>query len=391
MSQSVLKIEQVRLAIQEIYQSPLVKQSYFGLSEAIRCWAEDSNDPDENEEKRIFDGLQSLTGFLQNKGHDSEADEVVGLTLQFFPERYFPQLPRTRAYKDIDLRLFRLTKDALRSSSNSEEKIEALTLFEDNFCEAIQDLELLAAEIMAGKFKSRSSGTAGDLFRSFSNAAQILQDSPGKDNIWSLMNQLAMKINISIGGYYQAYLLMKGIESVKATKPTGWLFEEMRRNEIFFWRNHCWKNIDEALLAKDESKLSYWIDNSLPFLETGYERDNLLAIKNSVSHNTRHFSKTMIIVGAILVAGSVLVYAIWQRASIEKNLNLEQSRKELVQAIRNGFSPENRLSEAWKQEISPNLQIKTRMLLAKQGHRCDLMEGFEYLRNQVCGFSEAPP
>lgn len=365
MIQSASKTELVRLAIQEIYQSPLAGQGYSGLSEAIRSWAEESPETDENEEKRIFDGLQSLTGFLQSKGHDSEADEVVGLILRFFPERYFPQLPRTRAYKEIDLRLFRLTRDSLGSTPNLEEKKEALALFEESFCEAVQNLQILVSEIAEGKFKSRNLGVAGDLFRSFSNAAKLLQDTPGKDNIWSLMNQLAMKINISLGGYHQAYLLMKGIESVKATKPTGWLLEEMKRNEIFFWRNYCWQNIDEALVAKDDSKLSYWIDNSLPFLETGYERDNLLAMKESVSHGAWHFSRMMLISCTILIAGSILVYTIRKNAQSAKSLDLDQSRKELVQAIRTGFNPETQQPEAWKQEITSDAEVQRRTALSE--------------------------
>lgn len=263
-----MKIELVRRAIQEVYQSPLARQSYDDLAAAIRTWEGDSAENDEDEEKRIYDGLQSLTGFLQNKEYESEADEVVSFTLKFFPERYFPQLPRTRAYKDLDLLLFKSARQALQNLPDSKEKLAKLDLFQEHFRESIQDLELLACEIAEGKFNKNGTGTAGELYRSFADAALQLQGISIKDNIWTLMNQLAMKINISINGYNQAFLLLKGIESVKAEKPSGWLREEMKRNEIFFWRNYCWKNIDEAVVAGDNSKIVYWIDNSLPYMKT---------------------------------------------------------------------------------------------------------------------------
>lgn len=360
MSQPVIKIELVRRAIQEVYQSPLAEKSYADLSATIRTWEEDSPENDEDEEKRIYDGLQSLTGFLQNKGYESEADEVVSFTLKFFPERYFPELPRTRAYKDLDLLLFKSARQALKNIPDSEEKLAILNLFEEHYREAIQDLELLASEIAEGKFKKNGTGTAGELFRCFADAALQLQNTPVKDNIWTLMNQLAMKINISINGYNQAFLLLNGIEKVNAEKPSGWLREEMIRNEIFFWRNYCWKNIDEAVVAKDNSQIVYWIDNSLPFMKTGYERTNLLSLRAGTAMNTKPFPRQFLTGGTIFIVIAAIVFIISREPEAKKSLNLEQSREELIQSIRTGFQTEEKKPQTWQQIVSQASKINSK-------------------------------
>lgn len=340
MSQSESPIELVRLAMQDVYQSPCAPEKYTALSNAIRQWEYGNPPPEPGEDQKIFDGLQSLISFLQKKGFNGEADDIFSLILKFFPENYFPELPRAEVSRDLDLHLFEEAKKFLTSKPHPEKLHKALEDFEEQFRRSNLNLPLLASEVASGSFQGEGEGRAGELFRSFAEAAVMLQDSAIKDIPWALMNQLAMRVNNTISGFNQAYLILKAIEMVKTARPSGWLRDEMARNEAFFLRNYCWKNIDEAVAAKDDAQIIYWIDKFLPFVKMGYERSNLLLLRQSTVKHLRSFPRSVLVAFGVMAIVMIVLSVVWLEPESKRSLNLDNARKELIQAVRTGIKPE---------------------------------------------------
>ena len=84
MGSSILQLEQVRKAIQEVYQLPERAESYLELQKAIQLWEKAFGGEEDDENRRIFDGLQSLHAFLNNKGLASEALQIFYLQITVF-------------------------------------------------------------------------------------------------------------------------------------------------------------------------------------------------------------------------------------------------------------------------------------------------------------------
>ena len=361
MGASILQLEQVRKAIHEIYQLPERTEPYLELQRAIQSWEKASGSEEDDEGRRIFDGLQSLHNFLDNKELTSQASEIFFLQVTVFPELYFPKLPKVRSQQKLDLELFAAMRQALAGKTTSEKVRQALSGFEESFRRANLNLPLLASEVASGEFHREGAGRAGEFFRSFAEVATLLQDTPARDTPWELMNQLAMKINNQVSGFNQSYLFLKALETIKTARPAGWVRDEIARNQEFYQRNFCWKNIDDAFIAGDYLRQTHWIDRALLCVSDEFERKYLLDLRNRAARKTGRSAQPY--VGGVLLVLLVvfIIVLIKTEPETRKSLNLDLARKDLMKAIGRATKDEQPESDfPVNNDISPVRRISSR-------------------------------
>ena len=340
MGASILQLEQVHKAIQEIYQLPERTGAYLELQKAILAWEKAGGVDDDDESRRIFDGLQSLHNFLNSKGVSGRAAEIFFLQVTVFPELYFPKLPKVRSQQRLDLELFAAMRQALAGKTTSEKIRQALSGFEESFRRANLNLPLLASEVSSGEFHREGTGRAGEFFRSFAEVATLLQDTPARDTPWELMNQLAMKINNLVSGFNQSYLFLKALETIKTARPAGWVRDEISRNQEFFQRNFCWKNLEDALIAADYPRQIHWIDRALLCVNDEFERKHLLDLRNRAAAKTGRSARSYAGVVVLAVFMIFVIVLVKTEPETRRSLNLDSARKNLMKALGSGIKDE---------------------------------------------------
>lgn len=359
--------EAVRRALQGACQSPEMPEALLAIYQSVSAWESSSSAQNPNEDQKIFDGLMSLYSFLENKDFSPQAQQLLIFIITSFPGFYFPRLPRASPGDNLELNLFREAHEALMLKAAPEKPLRALAIFEEQFRRSNLNLPLLAAEIASGSFYRDGPGRAGELFRSFAEAATVLQDTAAKDSPWELMNQLAVKLNNNISGFNQSYLFLKALETIKTARPSGYLRDEIVRNQTFFQRNHCWQNLDEALITKNDSSILFWADKTLTLVNELHERSHLLKLREIAASKVKKPGQSWF--GAAALACmllSAVTVIIWTEADVKKKLNLDQSRKELLQAIKAGTKqePEEPEPENVFQRLpsQPSIQSRTGLL-----------------------------
>jgi hypothetical protein len=340
MGSSILQLEQVRKSIQEVYQLPERAESYLELQKAILAWEKACGGKEDDEGRRIFDGLQSLHAFLNNKGLSTEALQIFYLQITVFPELYFPKLPKGRSQQKLDLELFAGMRQALAGKATPEKVRKALTEFEESFRRVNLNLPLLASEIASGEFHRDGKGRAGEFFRSFAEIVTLLQETPARDTPWELMNQLAMKINNQVSGFNQSYLFLKALETIKTARPAGWVRNEIARNQEFFQRNFCWKNIDDAVVARDDKRQIHWIDRALACINDEFERKYLLSKRERAVKRIGKPVQPYIMAGIAVAFVIFVIVLIKTEPETRKSLNLDFARKDLMKALGRGIKDE---------------------------------------------------
>lgn len=333
--------EIVRRALQAIYQAPEDPGLYIDLFKCIADWEHFEIDQGPDEGQKIFNGLMSLYAFLENKGFAGEAEKLLVNIIVTFPEYYFPKLPRANPGDNVDYNLFREAREAARFKGVPEKPMMALTTFEEQFRKASLNLPLLAAEIASGSFYRDGPGRAGELFRSFADVVTLLQETSARDPLWELMFQLSVKLNNNVSSFNQAYLFLKALDTIKTSRPAGWVRDEIARSLSFFQRNYCWKNIDDGILAGDHKSILFWVDKALTLVKEPYERDYLLKIRSgsaSKVEKPNHHSELLIAL-VILIVVSV-IFILRNESDVKRKLNLEATRKEILQAVKTGVRPD---------------------------------------------------
>lgn len=313
------KLGEVLKAIREVYQYPEKAGIIADLSKHLSAWDSIANIELEEYSRRIFSGLLSLVTFLESNGFQEQAEDVLVSVVSIFPEYYFPPPPKTHFVAAIDFSLFEEARRILQKEKAGAEPLSALAAFEDHFRATSLNLPLFSAEIMSGVFHKTGRGRAGDFFRCFAELARQLQDSEARDIIWGLMNQLAIKLNDVFSDFEQSVRFLKALETVKASRPEGWLYDQMQKNQAFFLRNHCWRNIDEALLHKDYSRILVWVAKALTVVDSPYEKLYLNQLQELATAKIRMRIRSMLAIGVAMVLLSVtLSFVAWELAG-EKN------------------------------------------------------------------------
>jgi hypothetical protein len=354
--------EAIHRALQSIYQSPELFEPYADLYQVISAWESAPSRPPE-EERKVFETLTSLYSFLERKNLVQQADELHCFIVTSFPFYYFPRLPRARQEGKLEFNHFRAARDAIMLKAAPEPLLKVLALFEENFRRSNLNLPLLAAEIASGSFYRDGPGRAGDLFRSFAEIATLLQNTAAQDSPWELMNQLAVKLNNSVSGFNQSYLFLKALETVKTARPSAGLREEIARNQTFFQRNYCWKNLDEALIANDDNQVVYWSEKALPLASELCERTHLLKIREIAASRIKRPGQSWFAVGMVVcLVIAAIMFVLWTESDVKKKLNLERSRNELPQAMKTGAraEPETGQGESAYTPLSSQMPVRTR-------------------------------
>lgn len=85
--------ELIRKSILAIYNSPTDRATLINLGRQLNEWDEINFPGKEFQSQKLFEDLQSLSAFLENRGLTAQADEIFRFILYTFPEKYFPSLP----------------------------------------------------------------------------------------------------------------------------------------------------------------------------------------------------------------------------------------------------------------------------------------------------------
>jgi hypothetical protein len=345
MAENEAPFELVRKSMLAIYAAPSVREHFVDLARHLNTWDELGYEEKESQGIKIFEDLQSLTSFLENKGLSSYADEIFRLILHTFPEKYFPSLPWLKDSQNVDLRLLEDAGFVLQSRNYPDHVQEAFRLFEEQFKQVLNKLPVFSHEVEMNLFKEEGSGMAGEMFRRFAKISEKLHETSLKDIPWTLINQLAMKLNNSLNAFNAAYLLLKGLDEITLARPSRGLRNNMYRNEKFFLRNFYWKNIDQAQANKDYTNLVFFIDKFIPLADTGYERSNLLMIREKALKNINEIPKGLVtkifIVFGILIVVSILL----SEPAPKQRLNLQRSREKILSAKKGMQSPTEKRDE----------------------------------------------
>ncbi len=324
------QFEAIKKSILAIYTSPTERSTLANLSRQLNDWDDQNFSGKEFQGQKLFEDLQSLIAFLENRGLSAQADEIFRLILYIFPEKYFPTLPWLKESQDIDFRLLEEGVFVVKSKNYPDYIKESVRLFDEQFRKVSRKLSAFALELDNFQFKENGSGEAGELFRRFADVVEKLNDTVLKDMPWTLINQMAMKINNGLSFFQAAYLMLRALNTIKTSRPSPGLIDLMQRNEKFFLRNHYWKCIDDAMAQQDYDNLVESIDRFLPMADSGYERSNLLlmrdrALKN-ISAVPRHLLTFVIATILIVAIITIVIYEPSPRTS----LNLDQSREKLI-------------------------------------------------------------
>lgn len=358
MAEKETSFDLLRKSILAMYSAPTERPNLINITRHLTDWDEQEFDGKEFEGQKTFEELQSLSAFLENKGLSAQSDEIFRLILHTFPEKYFPSLPWLKDSKDIDLQVMDDAKFVLESRNYPDYVQESFRLFDEHFRKVNRTLPSFVQEVEMNMFKERGSGDAGELFRRFADVADKLHSTSLKDISWTLMNQLAMKLNNKMNAFNAAYMFLKGLDEVKIARPSQGLRDDMRRNESFFLRNFYWKNIDEATAKNDFANLVFYIDKFLPMVETGYERSNLLMLRDNALRQINEIPKgcvTFIMAAFVLL---IVVSIILSEPDKGKRRNLDKSRKQIL--VPKKENDTNIESTYGTRELSEALEVKSR-------------------------------
>ncbi|GAB4271352.1 MAG: hypothetical protein Kow0029_08930 [Candidatus Rifleibacteriota bacterium] len=352
--------ESVRKAILAVYAKPTDRPGLINLARHVQEWDELDFVEKESEGHKIFEELQSLSAFLENKGLSAQSDEVFRLILHTFPEKYFPSLPWLKDSKDVDLSLLDDARFVLESRNYPDYVQESFRLFDEQFRKANRSLPVFVKELELNLFNEKGSGITGELFRRFADVADKLYSSTLKDVPWTLMNQLAMKLNNSMNAFNAAYILLKGLDEVRVARPSPALRDSMRKNEDFFLRNYYWKCIDDATAKEDYSNVVFYIDKFLPMIETGYERSNLLMLRENALKKINEIPKGCITYTILAFTVLIVISILASEPEIKKNLNLDRTREEILTPKKDrddGIKVESKIDD---QQLEEALEVKSR-------------------------------
>jgi hypothetical protein len=355
--------EMVRKAILAVYAAPSVQEHFVNLGRCLSEWDEQPFDVKEPEGIKLFEDLQSLIAFLDNKNLTAQSDEIFRLILHTFPEKYFPSLPWLKDSQGVDMKLLEDAGFVLDSRNYPDHVQEAFRLFVEQFKLAYKKLPGFIKEVEMNLFKESGSGIAGELFRRFDLVAQKLHETSLKDVPWTVINQLAMQINNSFNAFNAAYTMLKALDEVTLARPSRGLRDNMYRNEKFFLRNFYWQNIDQAQTNKDYTKLVFYIDKYIPLADSGYERSNLLMIRAKALKNISEIPRGL--VGKILIVFGlvVIISIIISEPEQKKRLNLDKSRQRIIAAQK--AESGNPFEEAEKEKKQKPVPVKSRTNLTE--------------------------
>lgn len=356
--------ELIRKSILAIYSTPTDRSTLINLSRQLNDW-DDLNFPGkEFQAQKLFEDLQSLSAFLENRGLSAQADEVFRIILYIFPEKYFPSLPWLKESQEVDLRLLEEAQFVVKSKNYPDYTQESLRLFDEQFRKINRKLVAFAKEVEELQFKENGSGEAGEFFRRFADVAEKLHDTVLKDMPWTLINQLAMKMNNGLSCFQAAYLMLRALNTVKTARPSPGLIDLMLRNENFFLRNQCWKCIDDAMAEKDYSKLVESIDRFLPMADSGYERSNLLLMRDRALRNISEVPRNLVTYMLVFIVVVVIFTIIIYEPSPRSSLNLDRSREQLIATSKKSAATDPRNSETsdkvTDEELERALIVKSR-------------------------------
>ncbi len=330
MIDSEKQFEQIKKTILAVYSLPAERSIFIKLSQLLNEWDELNFPAKEFQGQKLFEDLQSLQAFLENRGLTSQAEEILRLILFVFPEKYFPTIPWAKDSQEVDYRLLE-EADAVAKSKNYPDFVqESVRLFNEQFLKIDRKLAAFALEVENFQFKENGSGEAGELFRRFADVADRLYSTDLKDMPWTIMNQLALKTNNSISHFFAAYLIIRGMKTIRTARPSSGLYELMQRNEAFFMRNHYWKSIDDDLSRKDFSSLVQNIDKFLPMVDSGYERSNLISLRNHALQNINEIPRNFMAYSIVSLVIAALVAIVLYEPAQRSSLNLDRSREELL-------------------------------------------------------------
>ncbi|MEW6711323.1 MAG: hypothetical protein AB1403_15955 [Candidatus Riflebacteria bacterium] len=330
MIDSEKQFEQIKKTMLAVYSLPAERSNFIKLSQLLNEWDELIFPAKEFQGQKLFEDLQSLQAFLENRGLAAQGEEILRLILFVFPEKYFPAVPWAKDSQDVDYRLLEEAAAVVKSKNYPDFVQESVRLFNEQFLKIDRKLVAFALEVENFQFKENGAGEAGELFRRFADVADKLNSTVLKDMPWTIMNQLALKTNNSISHFLAAYLIVRGMKTIKNARPSPGLFELMQRNEAFFTRNHYWKSIDDDLARKDFSSLVQNIDKFLPMADSGYERSNLLSLRNRALQNINEIPRNFMAYAIVSLVIAALVAIILYEPVPRTSLNLDRSREELL-------------------------------------------------------------
>lgn len=345
--------ELIRKSILAIYNSPTDRATLINLGRQLNEWDEINFPGKEFQSQKLFEDLQSLSAFLENRGLTAQADEIFRFILYTFPEKYFPSLPWLKETQEIDFRLFEEAEFVLKNKNYADFIQESFRLFNEQFRKVNRKLIAFAHEVENFQFKENGTGEAGELFRSFADVADKLYPTVLKDMPWTVINQMAMKLNNGLSCFNAAYIMLRALHTIKTARPSPGLIDLMGRNEKFFQRNHLWKCIDDDMAGQNYSSLVQSIDRYLPMADSGYERSNLLLMREKALKNVNDIPKgylTYTILGMLVV---VVVAIVLYEPSPRSNLNLDRAREELIAAGKKSAHEASQPEEA-SSDIDPD-------------------------------------
>lgn len=367
MAESKSPFELVRQTILEIYSAPSVQEHFVNLGRYLSIWDDKDYSAKEFEGLKIFEDLQGLCSFLENRNLNAQSDEVFRLILHTFPEKYFPSLPWLKDSEDVDYKLLEDAGFVIKSRKYPDYVQESFRLFQEQFHKVNHKLPAFIKEVEMNMFRSNGAGMAGELFRLFADFAENLDTTKMKDIPWTMINQLAMKLNNRMNAYNAAYLLLKGLEEIRTVQPTPGLRDTIYRNKKFFLRNFYWQKIDESQANKDYSNLVFYIDKFVPLIDSGYERSNLLAIRSKALKNISEVPKGL--VGYVLLGFALLVIVsiFLSEPPTKERLNLDQTRRRILSRKKGTKSGE---SAFWPADADDNdRQAKPIIVKSRTGLR----------------------
>ena len=399
--------EMIRKSIRGIYSSPQDRSSVVILTKLVTDWEDGGSSGNELQSQKIFEELQTLNSYLDNRGHTAQADEIFRLILSVFPEKYFPSLPWLRESQDIDYRLLEDSIFVARSKSYPDFALESLRLFEEQFRMVDQKLMMFALEVENGQYRESGAGAAGELFRRYADLVEKLALTPLRDLPWSMMNQMAMKLNNNLSKFYAAYLVVKANRVIKNSRPSQGLQDLINRNEVFFLRNFYWKCIDDDQANRNYSALVQDIDKLLPLSNYGDERSTLLIMRNQALKKINQIPRNfMTYVFFALITVSIVV-VVMHEPPARTSLSLDRSREELIAAARRANEAareESAVYESSKDDLDRALEVSSNTGLRERkpplrphNRKLDLFEirhavfqkiRLDYLRDQKLSVDE---
>ena len=155
---------------------------------------------DEPKSKRIFNKVRTLAIWLANECGEYESAYDLSAAL----ERTFPELPSVVAQLSEDL----ATLSSLVEASRSQEFVQLLA---DVAQRAKAKVNVIGAEVLAGKFAPNGRGIAGELYREHFAAAAIGSQLTPPDLPWQWTRSVALDLNNEAAQPRAAEIILEAI------------------------------------------------------------------------------------------------------------------------------------------------------------------------------------